>query len=217
MKTYIVTKVRHSDRDVRGLEDLFQLYLIKIIESKYDADAGYKSSNVIEISHTRHMDFDATAWNCIKPEVEALMSEFTKAMLYSEADIEVGVDFIYWDEENNRGEMIKYRMDCDDGLNVNRMGVTATDSLMAKIKAVQYILDSELVHDSYIKDEFAEILNLLIAELEPKKNQPSDTDAPTEVSDKIDEHVCRTMNDVIEKMNKLIATVEKLEEKMLTK
>lgn len=226
MKTYIVTKVRHSDRDARGLEDLFQLYLIKIMSNKYDVITEYISNKVIEIAQTRHMDFNTIAWHCIKPEIETLMSEFIKAMLFTECNIEVGIDFIYWDEDSNEGELVKYRMDYDYDLSIDKMKVDNTDSLTAKVKAVQYILDSELISDSCLKDEFIDILQSLKAELESKNNQPSYTAAPTEVaneekpaevSNKIDEHVCRTMNEFLEKMNKLIATVEMLEEKMLNK
>lgn len=34
MKSYIITNIKHDEYDTEGLKDLFQLYLIKILEKK---------------------------------------------------------------------------------------------------------------------------------------------------------------------------------------
>ena len=57
MKSYIITNIKHDEYDTRGLSDLFQLYLVKLIEDKYSAPTEYKSDNTIEVDNSK-MSFD---------------------------------------------------------------------------------------------------------------------------------------------------------------
>lgn len=221
MKSYIITKIKHDEYDARGLSDLFQLYLVKLIEDKC-APTEYKSDNTIEVDNSK-MSFDMRTWKSLRPEVKTLMLEFTKAMSYTAYNVEVNVEFVNWDAEFNEGGMITYKMDFDGDMDEDEMSTISTDSLRSKINVLEHMLKDNLVPDNWtVENMLKEELDKLRRELHPEASAEASTkvsikEKPAEVSDKIDEHVCRTMNEFIEKMNKLIATVEKLEEKMLNK
>lgn len=96
MKSYIITNINHGEYDVEGLKDLFQLYLIKILEKKYEViHTEYLSSNTIEICNDRRISFNMVEWKPLSSEVQTLMSEFIKAMSYSAYNIEVAVEFLH--------------------------------------------------------------------------------------------------------------------------
>jgi hypothetical protein len=218
MKSYIITNIKHDEYDVEGLKDLFQLYLIKIIEDKYSAPTEYKSDNTIEVDNSR-MRFDMRTWKSIRPEVKTLMLEFTKAMSYTAYNVEVAVEFLHWDTESNEGGMIAYKMDFDGDMDEDEMSTISTDSLRSKINVLEHMLKDNLVPgnwtvESMLTDEFNKLCKELNLEA---PTEVANDDKPVEVSNEIDEHTCRTMNEFLEKMNKLIATVEMLEEKMLNK
>lgn len=215
MKSYIITNIKHDEYDTRGLSDLFQLYLVKLIGDKYGAPTEYKSDNTIEVDNSK-MSFDMRTWKSIRPEVKTLMLEFTKAMSYTAYNVEVNVEFVNWDAEFSEGGMITYKMDFDGDMDEDEMSTISTDSLRSKINVLEHMLKDNLVPDNWtVENMLKEELDKLRRELHPE--------APTEVAteekptEDTDVTICRTMNDVIEKMNKLIATVEKLEEKMLNK
>ena len=215
MKSYIITNIKHDEYDARGLSDLFQLYLVKLIGDKYSAPTEYKSDNTIEVDNSK-MRFDMRTWKSLRPEVKTLMLEFTKAMSYTAYNVEVNVEFVNWDAELNEGGMITYKMDFDGDMDEDEMSTISTDSLRSKINVLEHMLKDNLVPDNWtVENMLTEELNKLRRELHPE--------APTEVAteetttEDTDATICRTMNDVIEKMNKLIATVEKLEEKVLNK
>lgn len=215
MKSYIITNIKHDEYDARGLSDLFQLYLVKLIEDKYSAPTEYKSDNTIEVDNSK-MSFDMRTWKSIRPEVKTLMLEFTKAMSYTAYNVEVNVEFVNWDAELNEGGMITYKMDFDGDMDEDEMSTISTDSLRSKINVLEHMLKDNLVPDNWtVENMLTEELNKLRRELHPEApTEVTTEETPTEDTDVT---ICRTMNDVIEKMNKLIATVEKLEEKMLNK
>lgn len=215
MKSYIITNIKHDEYDTRGLSDLFQLYLVKLIEDKYSAPTEYKSDNTIEVDNSK-MSFDMRTWKSIRPEVKTLMLEFTKAMSYTAYNVEVNVEFVNWDAEFNEGGMITYKMDFDGDTDEDEMSTISTDSLRSKINVLEHMLKDNLVPDNWtVENMLTEELNKLRRELHPEApTEVTTEETPTEDTDGA---ICRTMNDVIEKMNKLIATVEKLEEKMLNK
>lgn len=219
MKSYIITNINHGEYDVEGLKDLFQLYLIKILEKKYEViHTEYLSSNTIEICNDRRISFNMVEWKPLSSEVQTLMSEFIKAMSYSAYNIEVAVEFLHWDEEINEGGMMTYKMDYDGCVDEDEMSVKASESLRSKINVLEHMVVDNLVPSSCIEIMLTDELDKLRKELNPEApTEVANDDKPVEVSNKIDEHVCRTMNEFLEKMNKLIATVEKLEEKMLNK
>lgn len=215
MKSYIITNIKHDEYDVRGLSDLFQLYLVKLIGDKYSAPTEYKSDNTIEVDNSK-MSFDMRTWKSIRPEVKTLMLEFTKAMSYTAYNVEVNVEFVNWDAELNEGGMITYKTDFDGDMDEDEMSTISTDSLRSKINVLEHMLKDNLVPDNWtVENMLTEELNKLRRELHPEApTEVTTEETPTEDTDVT---ICRTMNDVIEKMNKLIATVEKLEEKMLNK
>lgn len=218
MKSYIITNIKHDEYDPRGLSDLFQLYLVKLIEDKYSTPTEYKSDNTIEVDNSK-MSFDMRTWKSLRPEVKTLMLEFTKAMSYTAYNVEVNVEFVNWDAEFNEGGMITYKMDFDGDMDEDEMSTISTDSLRSKINVLEHMLKDNLVPDNWtVENMLTEELNKLRRELHPEApTEVANDDKPVEVSNKIDEHICRTMNEFLEKMNKLIATVEKLEEKVLNK
>lgn len=215
MKSYIITNIKHDEYDTRGLSDLFQLYLVKLIGDKYSAPTEYKSDNTIEVDNSK-MSFDMRTWKSIRPEVKTLMLEFTKAMSYTAYNVEVNVEFVNWDAEFNEGGMITYKMDFDGDMDEDEMSTISTDSLRSKINVLEHMLKDNLVPDNWtVENMLKEELDKLRRELHPEApTEVTTEETPTEDTDVT---ICRTMNDVIEKMNKLIATVEKLEEKMLNK
>ena len=216
MKSYIITNIKHGEYDVEGLKDLFQLYLIKILEKKYEViHTEYLSSNTIEIYNDRRISFNMVEWRPLSSEVQTLMSEFIKAMSYSAYNIEVAVEFLHWDEELNEGGMMTYRMDYDGYANEDEMSVKASESLPSKINVLRHMLEDNLVPGSCIEPILTDELDKLHKELHP--DVQTEVKAEETSTKATDVTICRTMNDVIEKMNKLIATVEKLEEKMLNK
>ena len=215
MKSYIITNIKHDEYDARGLSDLFQLYLVKLIGDKYSAPTEYKSDNTIEVDNSK-MRFDMRTWKSLRPEVKTLMLEFTKAMSYTAYNVEVNVEFVNWDAELNEGGMITYKMDFDGDMDEDEMSTISTDSLRSKINVLEHMLKDNLVPDNWtVENMLTEELNKLRRELHPEApTEVATEETPTEDTDAT---ICRTMNDVIEKMNKLIATVEKLEEKVLNK
>lgn len=215
MKSYIITKIKHDEYDVEGLKDLFQLYLVKIIEDKYDAITNYKSDNVIEIYDSVGTDVTMTEWKCIRTEVQTLMSEFIKAMSFTAYNSEVAVEFLHWDEEIGEGGMMTYRVDFDEDIDEDEMSVKASESLPSKINVLRHMLEDNLVPGSCIEPILTDELDKLHKELHPDASTEVKTEETS--AEATDVTICRTMNDVIEKMNKLIATVEKLEAKVLNK
>lgn len=215
MKSYIITNIKHDEYDTRGLSDLFQLYLVKLIEDKYSAPTEYKSDNTIEVDNSK-MSFDMRTWKSIRPEVKTLMLEFTKAMSYTAYNIEVNVEFVNWDAEFNEGGMITYKMDFDGDMDEDEMSTISTDSLRSKINVLEHMLKDNLVPDNWtVENMLKEELDKLRRELHP--DVQTEVKAEETSTKATDVTICRTMNDVIEKMNKLITTVEMLEEKMLNK
>ena len=211
MKSYIITNIKHDEYDTRGLSDLFQLYLVKLIEDKYSTSTEYKSDNTIEVDNSK-MSFDMRTWKSLRPEVKTLMLEFTKAMSYTAYNIEVNVEFVNWDAEFNEGGMITYKMDFDGDMDEDEMSTISTDSLRSKINVLEHMLKDNLVPDNWtVENMLTEELNKLRRELHP--DVQTEVKAKETSTEATDVTICRTMNDVIEKMNKLIATVEKLEEK----
>lgn len=215
MKSYIITNIKHDEYDTRGLSDLFQLYLVKLIEDKYSAPTEYKSDNTIEVDNSK-MSFDMRTWKSIRPEVKTLMLEFTKAMSYTAYNVEVNVEFVNWDAEFNEGGMITYKMDFDGDMDEDEMSTISTDSLRSKINVLEHMLKDNLVPDNWtVENMLKEELDKLRRELHPDVQTEVKTEETS--AEATDVTICRTMNDVIEKMNKLIATVEKLEAKVLNK
>ena len=215
MKSYIITNIKHDEYDARGLSDLFQLYLVKLIEDKYSAPTEYKSDNTIEVDNSK-MSFDMRTWKSLRPEVKTLMLEFTKAMSYTAYNVEVNVEFVNWDAEFNEGGMITYKMDFDGDMDEDEMSAISTDSLRSKINVLEHMLKDNLVPDNWtVENMLKEELDKLRRELHP--DVQTEVKAEETSTKATDVTICRTMNDVIEKMNKLIATVEMLEEKMLNK
>ena len=215
MKSYIITNIKHDEYDTRGLSDLFQLYLVKLIEDKYSAPTEYKSDNTIEVDNSK-MSFDMRTWKSLRREVKTLMLEFTKAMSYTAYNVEVNVEFVNWDAEFNEGGMITYKMDFDGDMDEDEMSTISTDSLRSKINVLEHMLKDNLVPDNWtVENMLKEELDKLRRELHP--DVQTEVKAEETSTKATDVTICRTMNDVIEKMNKLIATVEKLEEKMLNK
>lgn len=215
MKSYIITNIKHDEYDARGLSDLFQLYLVKLIEDKYSTPTEYKSDNTIEVDNSK-MSFDIRTWKSIRPEVKTLMLEFTKAMSYTAYNVEVNVEFVNWDAEFNEGGMITYKMDFDGDMDEDEMSTISTDSLRSKINVLEHMLKDNLVPNNWtVENMLKEELDKLRRELHP--DVQTEVKAEETSTEATDVTICRTMNDVIEKMNKLIATVEKLEEKMLNK
>ena len=220
MRSFIITKIKHDENNVDGLKDLFQLYLIKMLENKYEViHTEYKTGDTIEVCNDKRITFDMTAWKCMKSEVETLMSEFIKAMSFTAYDIEVAVEFLHWDDEFIEGGMMTYRMDFDGYIDTDEMSTISTDSLRSKINVLEHMLMDNLVPGNPVVEAIlTDELNKLRKELHPEvSTEVAIKEKPNEVSDKLDEHTCRTMNEFIEKMNKLIATVEMLEEKILNK
>lgn len=220
MRSFIITKIKHDENNVDGLKDLFQLYLIKMLENKYEViHTDYKTGDTIEVCNDKRITFDMTAWKCMKSEVETLMSEFIKAMSFTAYDIEVAVEFLHWDDEFIEGGMMTYRMDFDGYIDTDEMSTISTDSLRSKINVLEHMLMDNLVPgNSIVEAILTDELNKLRKELHPEAStEVAIEEKPNEVSDKLDEHTCKTMNEFIEKMNKLIATVEMLEEKFLNK
>lgn len=220
MRSFIITKIKHDENNVDGLKDLFQLYLIKMLENKYEViHTEYKTGDTIEVDNDKRITFDMTAWKCMKSEVETLMSEFIKAMSFTAYDIEVAVEFLHWDDEFIEGGMMTYRMDFDGYIDTDEMSTISTDSLRSKINVLEHMLMDNLVPgNSIVEAILTDELNKLRKELHPEAStEVAIEEKPNEVSDKLDEHTCKTMNEFIEKMNKLIATVEMLEEKFLNK
>ena len=216
MKSYIITNINHGEYDVEGLKDLFQLYLIKILEKKYEViHTEYLSSNTIEICNDRRISFNMAEWKPLSSEVQTLMSEFIKAMSYSAYNIEVAVEFLHWDEEIGEGGMMTYKMDYDGYVDEDEMSVKASESLRSKINVLEHMVVDNLVPSSCIETILTEELDKLRKELHPDVQTEVKTEERS--AEATDVTICRTMNDVIEKMNKLIATVEKLEEKVLNK
>lgn len=215
MKSYIITNIKHDEYDTRGLSDLFQLYLVKLIEDKYSTPTEYKSDNTIEVDNSK-MSFDIRTWKSLRPEVKTLMLEFTKAMSYTAYNVEVNVEFVNWDAEFSEGGMITYKMDFDGDMDEDEMSTISTDSLRSKINVLEHMLKDNLVPDNWtVENMLKEELDKLRRELHP--DVQTEVKAEETSTEATDVTICRTMNDVIEKMNKLIATVEKLEEKMLNK
>ena len=220
MRSFIITKIKHDENNVDGLKDLFQLYLIKMLENKYEViHTDYKTGDTIEVCNDKRITFDMTAWKCMKSEVETLMSEFIKAMSFTAYDIEVAVEFLHWDDEFIEGGMMTYRMDFDGYIDTDEMSTISTDSLRSKINVLEHMLMDNLVPgNSIVEAILTEELNKLRKELHPEAStEVAIEEKSNEASDKLDEHTCRTMNEFLEKMNKLIATVEMLEEKFLNK
>nr|DAJ90479.1 MAG TPA: hypothetical protein [Caudoviricetes sp.] len=215
MKSYIITNIKHDEYDARGLSDLFQLYLVKLIEDKYSTPTEYKSDNTIEVDNSK-MSFDMRTWKSLRPEVKTLMLEFTKAMSYTAYNVEINVEFVNWDAEFNEGGMITYKMDFDGDMDEDEMSTISTDSLRSKINVLEHMLKDNLVPDNWtVENMLTDELNKLRRELHP--DVQTEVKAEETSTKATDVTICRTMNDVIEKMNKLIATVEMLEEKMLNK
>lgn len=215
MKTYIITNIKHDEYDARGLSDLFQLYLVKLIEDKCGAPTEYKSDNTIEVDNSK-MSFDMRTWKSLRPEVKTLMLEFTKAMSYTAYNVEVNVEFVNWDAEFNEGGMITYKMDFDGDMDEDEMSTISTDSLRSKINVLEHMLKDNLVPDNWtVENMLTEELYKLRRELHPDVQTEAETEERS--TEATDVTICKTMNDVIEKMNKLIATVEKLEAKVLNK
>lgn len=154
-------------------------------------------------------------WKPLSSEVQTLMSEFIKAMSYSAYNIEVAVEFLHWDEENDEGGMMTYKMDYDEDIDEDEMSVKASESLPSKINVLRHMLEDNLVPGSCIEPILTDELDKLHKELHPDVQTEVKTEETS--AEDTDVTICRTMNDAIEKMNKLIATVEKLEEKMLNK
>lgn len=220
MRSFIITKIKHDENNVDGLKDLFQLYLIKMLENKYEViHTDYKTDDTIEVCNDKRITFDMTAWKCMKSEVETLMAEFIKAMSFTAYDIEVAVEFLHWDDEFIEGGMMTYRMDFDGYIDTDEMSTISTDSLRSKINVLEHMLMDNLVSgNSIVEAILTDELNKLRKELHPEASTEVAVEEKTnEVSDKLDEHTCKTMNEFLEKMNKLIATVEMLEEKILNK
>ena len=215
MKSYIITNIKHDEYDARGLSDLFQLYLVKLIEDKYSTPTEYKSDNTIEVDNSK-MSFDMRTWKSLRPEVKTLMLEFTKAMSYTAYNVEVNVEFVNWDAEFSEGGMITYRMDFDGDMDEDEMSTISTDSLRSKINVLEHMLKDNLVPDNWtVENMLKEELDKLRRELHPETS--TEVKAEETSTEATDVTICRTMDDVIEKMNKLIAIVEKLEEKVLNK
>lgn len=220
MRSFIITKIKHDENNVDGLKDLFQLYLIKMLESKYEViHTDYKTGDTIEVCNDKRITFDMTAWKCMKSEVETLMSEFIKAISFTAYDIEVAVEFLHWDDEFIEGGMMTYGMDFDGYIDTDEMSTISTDSLRSKINVLEHMLMDNLVPgNSIVEAILTDELNKLRKELHPEvSTEVAIEEKSNEVSNKLDDHTCKTMNEFLEKMNKLIATVEMLEEKILNK
>lgn len=212
MSIYLVVDMKHGERNTRAINDVFQVQLLRALES-IDTELAYEYNTPTLIKLESKLVFCLSRFIEVEDTLEELMNAFISGMKFTELSNEIEVLFINWDEIELYGELYRAAMSSDLIMRTKSRRVNSTDSAEEKEKFIKHILDYGEMIEGVLEEELENSLDKLLGssnteEVVEETQCRSSAEALWRLS------VVKAMNSLEEKINKLTESLEKIEKKV---
>lgn len=212
MSIYLVSKIKHGENNTRAINDIFQVQLLRAVED-ICPDVAYEYDTAALVKLESDSVFCLSRFIGVEDKLEELMKDFIIGMKFTEAVSEIEVLFVNWDEDELYGELYRAAMSSDLIFRTKSSRVNSTDSAEDKEKFIKQILNYGDIIDGTLKEELEDVLEVLFG--------GTYTETPVEESSSRSSaealwmvNAAKAMVSLEEKINKLTATIEKIEKKV---
>lgn len=212
MSIYLVSKIKHGENNARAINDIFQVQLLRAVEG-ICLDISYEYDTAALVKLESNSVFCLSRFIGVEDKLEELMKDFIIGMKFTELASEIEVLFVNWDDDELYGELYRAAMSSDLIFRTKSSRVNSTDSAEDKEKFIKQILNYGDIIDGTLKEELEDVLEVLLggtyAETPVEESQSrSSAEALWMVN------AAKAMVSLEEKINKLAATIEKIEKKV---
>lgn len=161
MSIFLVSSMKHGERNTRALNDVFQIQLLRTLED-IDPEViyDYDTSTVVKLESKSV--FCLSRFIEIEDKLEELMNSFISGMKFTELANEIEVLFVNWDESEMYGELYRAAMSSDLIMRTKSRRVNSTDSAEEKEKFIDHILDYGEMIDGVLEEELKNSLDKLL-------------------------------------------------------
>lgn len=212
MSIYLVSKIKHGENNTRAINDIFQAQLLRALEDMCpDLTHEYDTATLVKLESDSV--FCLSRFIGVEDKLEELMKDFIIGMKFTEAVSEIEVLFVNWDDDELYGGLYRTAMSSDLIFRTKSSRVNSTDSVEEKEKFIDRILNYGDIVDGDLREELENALNNLLdfTSMEESTEEPqsrSSAEALWMVN------AAKAMVSLEEKINKLAATMEKIEKKV---
>lgn len=212
MSIYLVVDMKHGERNTRAINDVFQVQLLRALES-IDTELAYEYNTPTLIKLESKSTFCLSRFIEIEDTLEELMNAFISGMKFTELSNEIEVLFINWDEGELYGELYRAAMSSDMIMRTKSRRVNSTDSAEEKEKFIKHILDYGEMIEGVLEEELENSLDKLLGssnteEVVEEPQSRSNAEALWMLN------AAKVMVSLEEKINKLTESLEKIEKKV---
>jgi hypothetical protein len=212
MSIYLVVDMKHGERNTRAINDVFQVQLLRALES-IDTELAYEYNTPTLIKLESKSTFCLSRFIEIEDTLEELMNAFISGMKFTELSNEIEVLFINWDEVELYGELYRTAMSSDMIMRTKSRRVNSTDSAEEKEKFIKHILDYGEMIEGVLEEELENSLDKLLGssnteEVVEEPQSRSNAEALWMLN------AAKVMVSLEEKINKLTESLEKIEKKV---
>ena len=212
MSIFLVVDMKHGERNTRAINDVFQVQLLRALES-IDTELAYEYNTPTLIKLESKSTFCLSRFIEIEDTLEELMNAFISGMKFTELSNEIEVLFINWDEIELYGELYRAAMSSDLIMRTKSRRVNSTDSAEEKEKFIKHILDYGEMIEGVLEEELENSLDKLLGssnteEVVEEPQSRSNAEALWMLN------AAKVMVSLEEKINKLTESLEKIEKKV---
>ena len=212
MSIYLVSKIKHGENNTRAINDIFQVQLLRAVED-ICPDVAYEYDTAALVKLESNSVFCLSRFIGVEDKLEELMKDFIIGMKFTEVASEIEVLFVNWDDDELYGELYRAAMSSDMIFRTKSSRVNSTDSAEDKEKFIKQILNYGDIIDGALREELEDVLEVLLG--------GTYIDTPVEESQSKSSaealwmvNAAKAMVSLEEKINKLAATMEKIEKKV---
>ena len=212
MSIYLVVDMKHGERNTRAINDVFQVQLLRALES-IDTELAYEYNTPTLIKLESKSAFCLSRFIEVEDTLEELMNAFISGMKFTELSNEIEVLFINWDEAELYGELYRAAMSSNLIMRTKSRRVNSTDSAEEKEKFIKHILDYGEMIEGVLEEELENSLDKLLGfsnteEVVEEPQSRSNAEALWMLN------AAKVMVSLEEKINKLTESLEKIEKKV---
>lgn len=212
MSIFLVVDMKHGERNTRAINDVFQVQLLRALES-IDTELAYEYNTPTLIKLESKSTFCLSRFIEVEDTLEELMNAFISGMKFTELSNEIEVLFINWDEAELYGELYRAAMSSDMIMRTKSRRVNSADSAEEKEKFIKHILDYGEMIEGVLEEELENSLDKLLGssnteEVVEEPQSRSNAEALWMLN------AAKVMVSLEEKINKLTESLEKIEKKV---
>lgn len=213
MSIFLVVSMKHGEKNTRAINDVFQVQLLRALES-IDTELAYEYNTSTIIKLESKSGFDLSKFIDVEDNLEELMNAFISGMKFTELANEIEVLFVNWDEKELYGELYRAAMSSDMIMRTKSRRVNSTDSTEEKQKFIEHILDYGEMIDGVLEEELEKGLDVLLksSNIEAPVEEPQSNISADDFKRLV--NAAEAMVSLEEKINKLTESLEKIEKKV---